>query len=186
MYSIRGLRPIALAISRNFPTKSVINTKSLPLSLSYNYQNNNLFRQTNFQSVRSLVLTPSPEADILQYDAIKEIATNPKKYDNTVLIDVREPVEYQEGHIPGALNIPFKSAPGALDLSPEEFNDSFGFDKPSKDQNLIFYCLGGVRSTSAEELARCFGYLKRGNYVGSYEDWVSHENLQKSDPVKST
>lgn len=179
MYSMRGLRPIALTVSRNLVKNCYNNVKCSSLFLSsYNYNNNQLFRPISYGSIRSYsILTPTPEADILKYEDIKKITTNPEKYNDTVLIDVREPVEYQEGHIPGAINIPFKSAPGALDLSPEEFTDSFGFEKPSKDQNLIFYCLGGVRSTSAEELAKCFGYLKRGNYVGSYEDWVKQESI---------
>ncbi|KAI5958881.1 hypothetical protein KGF57_002315 [Candida theae] len=126
------------------------------------------------------VLTESPEAKVYKYDDVKEIATNPSKHPDSVLVDVREPVEYDDGHIPGAINVPFKSSPGALDLSEDDFLDNFGFEKPEKNKELVFYCLGGVRSTAAEELANTFGYKKRGNYVGSYEDWVAHENKNKS------
>lgn len=115
-------------------------------------------------------------AKLFKYEDVKDLVKNPEKYPDSVLIDVREPMEYKDGHIPGALNVPFKSSPGALDMSEEEFEDSFGFKKPSKDQNLVFYCLGGVRSTAAEELANSFGYPNRANYVGSYEDWVANEN----------
>lgn len=96
-----------------------------------------------------------------------------------LLIDVREPTEFQEGHIPGAKNVPFKSSPGAFDLAEDEFEESFGFPKPAKDQPLVFYCLGGVRLTAAEELANTFGYTNRGNYIGSYEDWVAQETAAK-------
>lgn len=77
-----------------------------------------------------------------------------------LLVDVREPSEYNEGHIPTAVNIPFKSSPGALGLEPDDFEDAFGFPKPPVDKELVFYCLGGVRSTAAEELAGTFGYQK--------------------------
>lgn len=120
------------------------------------------------------------DAKLYGYNDVKQIAALPESFPNTVLVDVREPVEFQEGHIPGALNVPFKSSPGAFDLAEEDFEESFGFPKPAKDQELVFYCLGGVRSTAAEELANSFGYTKRGNYVGSWEDWVSQENAARA------
>lgn len=125
------------------------------------------------------VLSDSSPAKVYQYEDVKQLVSAPEKFPDTVLIDVREPVEFQDGHIPHALNVPFKSSPGALDLSPEEFEESFGFSKPDKSKELVFYCLGGVRSTAAEELANTFGYDKRGNYVGSWEDWVAKENGAK-------
>lgn len=125
------------------------------------------------------VLSSESKAKIYSYEDVKELTTNPDKFPNTLLLDVREPVEFHDGHIPNALNVPFKSSPGALDLSPEDFEESFGFEKPDKTKELVFYCLGGVRSTAAEELANTFGYEHRGNYVGSWEDWVSHENAKQ-------
>lgn len=124
------------------------------------------------------VISSSPQAELYDYDKVKKLATNPQP--NTQLVDVREPLEFLEGHIPGAINVPFKLSPGALGLSPEEFHDAFGFDKPNPKDLLVFYCLGGVRSTSAAELAETFGYKHRGNYVGSWEDWVTHENKAKA------
>ncbi|CAN3376346.1 hypothetical protein DIURU_004084 [Diutina rugosa] len=124
------------------------------------------------------VISASPEAEVYHYDQVKRLATHPDPH--TVLVDVREPVEYEEGHIPGAVNLPFKSSPGALGLSPDDFLDAFGFNKPDANDLLVFYCLGGVRSTAAEELADTFGYKHRANYVGSWEDWVAHENQSSS------
>lgn len=123
------------------------------------------------------------DAKLYNYEDIKKLSSQPEKFPNTVLVDVREPVEFEEGHIPGALNVPFKSSPGAFDLPEEDFEESFGFSKPAKDKELVFYCLGGVRSTAAEELANSFGYTKRGNYVGSWEDWVTHENAAPAAKV---
>lgn len=120
------------------------------------------------------VISASPEAEVYHYDQVKRLATHPDPH--TVLVDVREPVEYEEGHIPGAVNLPFKLSPGALGLSPDDFLDAFGFNKPDANDLLVFYCLGGVRLTAAEELADTFGYKHRANYVGSWEDWVAHEN----------
>lgn len=68
------------------------------------------------QTARYSVLSSSPEAKLYKYEDIKKLAVAPQP--DTLLIDVREPVEFNDGHIPGAINIPFKSSPGALDLSP--------------------------------------------------------------------
>lgn len=89
-----------------------------------------------------------------------------------MLIDVREPHEYAEGFIPTALNVPIQSQPDALFLSPEEFEDRFGFAKPSTDKHVVFYCKAGVRSRAAAQLARQNGYEEVGEYPGSWMDWV--------------
>ncbi|CDO55001.1 hypothetical protein DV451_004688 [Geotrichum candidum] len=117
-------------------------------------------------------ITTDEPAKILEFPQVEELVA--KKPEDIVIVDVREPSEFAEGHIPSAINIPVKSSPGALGLEAEEFHDTFGFDKPDQDKTLVFYCLGGVRSTTAEELACTFGYQKRGNYKGSWADWVKH------------
>ncbi|KAG2736682.1 hypothetical protein G9P44_000772 [Scheffersomyces stipitis] len=169
------------ATLRNFSAVR-INASSPLVRSAFVYRGNAITasRQTRAYSV----LTETPVAKLYNYKDVKEIASNPQSYPGSVLVDVREPVEFNDGHIPGALNIPFKSSPGALDLSAEEFRENFGFDKPSPEKELVFYCLGGVRSTAAEELANTFGYTKRGNYVGSWEDWVANENAAEAASKK--
>lgn len=124
------------------------------------------------------VIADECKAKIYDYNEIKNLSSNPSS--EFMLVDVREPIEFEQGHIPGAINVPFKSNPGALGLSEEDFEENFGFTKPDPSKELIFYCLGGVRSTAAEDLAKTFGYTKRGNYIGSYEDWITHE-IKKSE-----
>lgn len=133
-------------------------------------------RPINSYSFRHYSVLTQSAAKEYKYQDVKKLVQEPG---TALLIDVREPAEFHEGHIPGAKNVPFKSSPGAFDLTEEEFEESFGFPKPAKDQPLVFYCLGGVRLTAAEELANSFGYTKRGNYVGSYEDWVTQEHAAK-------
>lgn len=121
---------------------------------------------------RYLVISEPHEAKIYDFAAIKELVAHPR--DDAVLVDVREPLEFAEGHIAHAVNVPYKTCPGALSLPEEDFEDYFGFAKPDPAKELVFYCLGGVRSLAAEELASTFGYEKRGNYLGLYEDWVAN------------
>lgn len=173
--------PIARTSCRSLITRS-INHKSL---LNQSSKLNNFKVLQSSSSSKTLrpysVLSASPKAKQYKYEDVKELVTHPEEHPNTVLVDVREPVEFNDGHIPNAINIPLKSSPGALDLTPEDFEDNFGFEKPAKDQSLVFYCLGGVRSTAAEELAETFGYENRGNYVGSWEDWITRENAKANN-----
>ncbi|KAK9474766.1 Rhodanese-like domain-containing protein [Dipodascopsis tothii] len=114
-------------------------------------------------------------AVVYSYKEVKELAQKPRP--GTVIVDVREPGELaQTGFIPGAINIPYKSAPHALAMSEADFEDHFGFPKPSKDSELVFYCLGGVRCDYAQQIAGSLGYDRRGNYLGSWEDWVANES----------
>lgn len=85
---------------------------------------------------------------------------------------MREPAELRSsGRIPGAQNLPINSNPDALFLPAEDFEDKFGFSKPSRTDEVIFYCKAGVRSRTAAGLARMAGWEKVGEYAGSWIDW---------------
>jgi rhodanese-related sulfurtransferase len=85
---------------------------------------------------------------------------------------VREPSELLEtGRIPGAINIPIKSAPDSFHISDEEFEDRFGHSRPARDAEVVFYCKAGVRSRGAAGLAREAGWTNVGEYPGSWLDW---------------
>ncbi|QOU21603.1 hypothetical protein BRETT_001328 [Brettanomyces bruxellensis] len=119
------------------------------------------------------VIEEEGSAPVIDFNKMKTIVK--EENPGFVVVDVREPDEYKTGHIPGAINIPCKSSPGAFGLSPEEFKLTFGFAKPAKDKTLVFYCLGGIRSSISEELAGTCEYSKRLNYKGSWEDWVANK-----------
>ena len=91
------------------------------------------------------------------------------------LIDVREPAEFAAGAIPTAVNIPITSSPDALTLSPEEFEDRFGFAKPGLEEEIVFYCKAGIRSSAAAQVAVTVGYRRVGEYRGSWLDWEKRE-----------
>jgi len=91
--------------------------------------------------------------------------------DSRLLIDVREPHEYEANTIPTAINIPIISQPDALMLSEEDFEDRFGFAKPPRNKEVVFFCKAGVRSSTAGGLARQAGYENVGEYRGSWLDW---------------
>ncbi|KAI9669449.1 MAG: RNA polymerase C-22 sterol desaturase [Caeruleum heppii] len=113
-----------------------------------------IFPEDDCRLVKKIVNTPSPDR---------------------ILIDVREPTEYNAGFIPTAVNIPISSQPDALFLPADEFEDRFGFHKPSPGHELVFYCKAGVRSSAAAMMALQGGYERVGEYRGSWLEWDKKE-----------
>lgn len=112
---------------------------------------------------------PASKTHVYDFSSIKTLASKPST--DRILIDVREPSEYEPGHIPTSINIPLKSAPEAMLLPADEFEDRFGSEKPRADQEVVFYCKAGVRSSAAAKLAEQAGYERVGEYRGSWIDW---------------
>ena len=67
--------------------------------------------------------------------------------DNFILLDVRTPEEFADGHIPGALNIPNESI-GENDIA----------ELPDKEQRIYVYCRSGNRSKQASAKLVNLGY----------------------------
>ncbi|MCH7705576.1 MAG: rhodanese-like domain-containing protein [Chloroflexi bacterium] len=62
----------------------------------------------------------------------------------SVVVDVREPDEWQAGHVQGAIHIPVDQVLGRVDELPT-------------DKDLLFICAAGVRSALACEMAAAMG-----------------------------
>jgi rhodanese-related sulfurtransferase len=77
------------------------------------------------------------------------------------LIDVREPNEFAEGHIPGAANLPLsRFDPAQLPQDP--------------GKKIVFNCRSGKRTLQAIEMARLFGRRDADtHYAGSMLEWVA-------------
>lgn len=114
------------------------------------------------------------DAKELTYEELKPRTNSPTT--DTYLIDVREPDEVIQGMIPSAVNLPLSVMANAFHLHHMVFKEKYGFEKPTNDQELIFYCRSGKRSTSASDIAKRNGYKKILNYKGSWLDWVEREN----------
>ena len=79
---------------------------------------------------------------------------------NIVLVDVREKIEWNEGHIPGAIHVPR----GYLELQIEEA-------VPDKSKTVVLYCAGGVRSLMAGNTLKQMGYPNAISMSGGFGQW---------------
>lgn len=90
--------------------------------------------------------------------------------DSYILLDVRTKEEYQEKHIPGAVNLPNET------IGTEEIPEL-----PAKDQLILVYCRSGNRSKQAAKKLAALGYTNI-NEFGGINDWtgdtVSGESKQ--------
>ena len=78
-------------------------------------------------------------------------------YHNTpdsILLDVRTPQEYREGHIPGSKNIPLQTI------------DKVDAVVENKDTALYVYCYSGARSRQAASMLQHMGYTNVNNIGG--------------------
>ncbi|KAL4726837.1 hypothetical protein ACLX1H_005727 [Fusarium chlamydosporum] len=106
-----------------------------------------------------------------EFDELKKLVKSGKN-DDIVIVDVREPAElYETGKIPGAINIPITTAVQSFHIPEEDFEEMYGFERPAKDKELLFYCKAGVRAKSAAQLAEHAGWSKVSDYPGSWLDW---------------
>ena len=72
-----------------------------------------------------------------------------------VVIDVRTPQEYADGHIAGALNLDHSAIAQTISKA-----------NVAKDDTVILYCRSGRRSGIAQETLKKMGYLNVENYGG--------------------
>ncbi|CCD24894.1 thiosulfate sulfurtransferase RDL1 NDAI_0E00780 [Naumovozyma dairenensis CBS 421] len=112
------------------------------------------------------------KSPIYNFQQMKEIVYHPDP--SVTLIDCREPSEFEVVRIPGSINIPFRTHPNAFILDDQEFKETFGVDKPSKDSELIFFCASGMRASKAQNVAVQCGYENTALYKGSMNDWVDN------------
>jgi len=76
------------------------------------------------------------------------------------LVDVREPWEYEEAHIPNCRLIPMGQVPGRL----EEID---------RETPAVIYCRSGSRSGKVVALLREHGYDKTLNLAGGILAWAN-------------
>lgn len=92
--------------------------------------------------------------------------------ENLVVLDVRRPTEYADGHLKDAVNIPLN-----------DMNDPGSMANLEEEQNLYVHCAGGYRSVIAASLLKRQGIHNLRNVLGG---WGKIKEQEKEDIVKET
>ena len=86
-----------------------------------------------------------------------------KDINNAIIVDVRTPEEYQEGHLDGALNINWFDA---------DFQNQV--EELDQKKTLYIYCKKGGRSAKAAQLLDSLGY-DVVDLLGGYDEYIGAE-----------
>lgn len=116
---------------------------------------------TNSVSVTQSQSETSAQSEKLQYEQIdahkaKEIMDTEEDY---VILDVREADEYAQGHIEGAVLLPYEDVPNKAEVVLHD-----------KEQLILVYCRSGRRSKIAAQSLADMGYTNVKEF-GGIIDW---------------
>jgi rhodanese-related sulfurtransferase len=89
---------------------------------------------------------------------------------DTIFIDIREPAEYQRGHIPGAVLLPRGLMEFELHSLVERCRKDMNL--PPEDQPIVLYCGTGGRSALAALAAEQLGYRNVKSMAGGIVAWA--------------
>jgi molybdopterin/thiamine biosynthesis adenylyltransferase/rhodanese-related sulfurtransferase len=94
-------------------------------------------------------VTP-PEVDLL------------RERGDAAIVDVREASEWEQGHLPGAVHI-----------SKSYVEQQIESAVPDRDQEVVLYCAGGVRSLFAAQTLKALGYTNVASMSSGFQGWKS-------------
>jgi len=104
----------------------------------------------------------APIERLIDYDAFcnpasaDEVTAIP---DGALVVDVREPYEWDAGHLPGARHIPLGDIANRLGELP-------------RDTDVVLYCEAGARSARALDVLRDAGFTRARHLKGGYLAWA--------------
>ncbi|AEG17921.1 rhodanese-like domain-containing protein [Methanobacterium paludis] len=84
-----------------------------------------------------------------------------KNNSNLVILDVRTPIEYGDGHLEGSKNIDYKSN-----------NFKKVIEEMDKTKTYILYCRSGVRSAKSYDIMKKLNFTDVYNVEGGIKGWM--------------
>ncbi|MHB8637714.1 MAG: rhodanese-like domain-containing protein [Fimbriimonadaceae bacterium] len=85
-----------------------------------------------------------------------------------MILDVREPEEFAEGHLPGAINVPRGFLEVKADLEHYKRDDRLA----DRTLRVVCYCGGGHRSALAADTLRQMGFQNPLSIRGGWTLWI--------------
>jgi len=101
-------------------------------------------------------------ADISQAELMQRIKTEHPQ----LILDVRSPEEYAEGHVPGAINIPH-----------DQLNSRLAEISSHKNKEVVLYCRSGKRAGIAADILQSAGFSKLLHLDGDMSGWQDNSSL---------
>lgn len=89
-----------------------------------------------------------------------------------LVLDVREPAEFQLGHLPNAVNVPR----GVL-----EFKVGNHPDLSDNERSILLYCKNGGRSTLAAFTLKQMGFTQVEMLIGGFDGWSGNIHTVEVD-----
>lgn len=90
-------------------------------------------------------------------------------------LDVREPQEFMQGHVPNAIDVPR----GVL-----EFRVAAHPQLQNQEQEIVVYCQAGGRGALATQTLQQMGFTNVINMMGGYAAWVEAGLTEQKDPAE--
>ena len=109
------------------------------------------------KSYEELVSEARSETERTDVEAVRE---GLRSGGGVTVVDVREPAEYEAGHIPGAKPLPR----GLLEYRAAE-------ELPDRDARIVVHCALGGRGALAARSLKEMGYTNVANMEGGIKDW---------------
>jgi glyoxylase-like metal-dependent hydrolase (beta-lactamase superfamily II)/rhodanese-related sulfurtransferase len=106
------------------------------------------------------------EIDVIIDVEADELAMDLPFDEKLIVLDVRKPVEYAEGHVKDAINLPLA-----------ELNDPLNMAIIEDDQNVYINCGSGYRSVIAASLFKRQGIHNVRNIVGGWDEIKKQKNI---------
>jgi rhodanese-related sulfurtransferase len=121
------------------------------------------------EMVQSTPVAPEPEPEPIKINEVspQELKARLDSGDNVIVVDMRQPWEYQNGHIPGATHMFVNEIPGRLDELP-------------KDQDIVFQCWHGNTSLQASAFLIENGWSAErvASLSGGIAGWVQVNGME--------
>jgi rhodanese-related sulfurtransferase len=109
-------------------------------------------------AMENYMMTSPPDWNVVNVkDLKKELDSGQKVF----LLDVREPAEYEAGHIEGAVNVSVKELPRRVKELPQD-----------RGIRMVAYCASGIRSAYATMFLRVYGYKDVRTMEHGIREWT--------------
>jgi rhodanese-related sulfurtransferase len=127
------------------------------------------------KSVKQIV--EEAKFQIVDFDYVRaKVGDGLRKFNQVVIIDARPEKKYEEGHIPGSINIP--------DTKIDKFFPQLDQYKVTKDTEIIVYCGGFdcIKSYNVAKFLRDKGYSNLKIYLAGDPDYITKSYFEISFP----